>query len=473
MEKTKQLLSDWKFILIVLIASIIADVIGPITIPLWGAVKVTLMPLLYSMAIITVLYLWKGFSLVGPAQIPTGTLMLSISMIMLMSKLGASVGTSIQELIKQSVPLLMSNLADSMTFILALPVALLLGMKREAIGITFASSREAGLTVIESRYGNKEEFAGVVTTYIVGTVFGSIVVSLFTSIFVSSGLFSLDAIAMAAGIGSAAMSTAAMGVLIEQFPAVQDTVSAFVVASNLISSALAVYVGLFVNLPLTEWYYKLLYPILHKDGRRKAQAKRDGKVYNSETETYQSVVSDVDEITEKELVDVDDKVVVDAKGQKVKVAKDSSISKDEWGLWLVGLGITIVMGMVGNLIRFKVSPIESLPGLLLLAGAGLLGLIVTKKAPGNLPSLVYVSIIAALLTIPWNPMSTWTVPLINKIGLLALTSNILAYAGITIGRDWEKFKAIGWRGILVGIVVIFSAYFWGAVVAEFFIRIMP
>lgn len=61
MEKTKQLLSDWKFILIVLIASIIADVIGPITIPLWGAVKVTLMPLLYSMAIITVLYLWKAF----------------------------------------------------------------------------------------------------------------------------------------------------------------------------------------------------------------------------------------------------------------------------------------------------------------------------------------------------------------------------------------------------------------------------
>lgn len=466
MEKTKELLRDWKFILIVLIASIIADAIGPITIPLWGAVKVTLMPLLYSMAIITVLYLWKGFKLVGPAQIPTGTVMLSISMIMLMSKLGASVGASIEELIKQSVPLLLSNLADSMTFILALPVALALGIRRESIGMTFAMSREPGLTVIESRFGNKEEFAGVVTTYIVGTVFGSIVVSLFTSLFVSSGMFSLDAIAMGAGIGSAAMSTAAMGVLIEQFPDVQETLSAFVVASNLISSALAVYVGLFVNVPLTEWYYKVLHPVLHKDGRSKANAKRKGV-------DYKEVAAEVEEAADDAVVEPIDSAVDVEKKSKVKAPKDKTITKDEWGVWLLGLGITIVMGIVGNWIRFQVDPLTSLPGLLILAGAGLLGLIVTKKAPGDLPSLVYVSIIAALLTIPWNPMSTWTIPLINKVGLLALTSNILAYAGITIGRDWDKFKAIGWKGILVGIVVIFSAYFWGTVVAEIFIRIMP
>lgn len=268
---------DWKFHLIILIACMISDKIGAIVIPVWGSVRVTLLPLLYSMAIVTALYLIKPFKWVGTKNNAAGALMMGLSTILLMAKLGFTVGANLKVIWESSIPLLFSNLADSMTCILALPLALALGLKRESIGLTFANSREAGIAIIENRYGDGAELRGVIGMYITGTVFGTITVGILSSVFTTTGLFSLEAVAMAAGIGSASMSTAAIGTMVSMFPAIEQKISAFVIASNLISSVLAIYVGLFINLPITEWMYKRLSPILGKKAKAStAPAKAEG-----------------------------------------------------------------------------------------------------------------------------------------------------------------------------------------------------
>jgi hypothetical protein len=69
---------------------------------------------------------------------------------------------------------------------LGMPVALLLGIKREAIGATFSIGREPGLAIIGERFGmDSPEGRGVLAEYITGTLIGAIFISLLAG-FVSS-----------------------------------------------------------------------------------------------------------------------------------------------------------------------------------------------------------------------------------------------------------------------------------------------
>jgi hypothetical protein len=42
----------------------------------------------------------------------------------------------------------------------------------------------------------------------------------------------------------------------------------------------------------------------------------------------------------------------------------------------------------------------------------------------------------------------------------------LAYVGIAIGNDWEEFKKIGWKGIVITLIVISGTYLCSAAIAH-------
>ena len=63
--------------------------------------------------------------------------------------------------------------------VFGLPVALLLGIKREAIGATFSVGREPSLAVIGEKYGMASpEGRGVLAEYMTGTIFGAVFVAI-------------------------------------------------------------------------------------------------------------------------------------------------------------------------------------------------------------------------------------------------------------------------------------------------------
>ena len=156
---------------------------------------------------------------------------------------------------------------------MAMPIALLLGMKRESIGLTYAASREAGIAVIEQKYGPGAEFRGVIGMYIVGTVFGTILVGLLASILSTTGIFHVYSVSMACGVGSAAMSTAGIGTLTELYPQMADKITSFATISNLISTAIAIYLNVFIGLPLAEFMYKKLEPKLGRRGKKSTEGE--------------------------------------------------------------------------------------------------------------------------------------------------------------------------------------------------------
>ncbi|MEG2348908.1 MAG: DUF3100 domain-containing protein [Hungatella sp.] len=251
--------SDYKFHLAILACCIAAERIGVIRIPL-GGITITFLPLLYAMILVLGVYLIKPIRFVDKKQADIGAAMLSLSVAFLMAKLGITSGSSIKQVISAGPVLILQNLGNVGTLVIALPIAILMGMKREAIGMTHAMSREPNVALISDVFGpNSAEFKGVMTCYIVGTIFGTIFMSIIPPLFVSLGIFSPESAAMAVGAGSASMMTAGLAGIIDAAPTVEpDTLTAFASISNVISSSISVYLGLFVTIPLGNAIYKAM-----------------------------------------------------------------------------------------------------------------------------------------------------------------------------------------------------------------------
>ena len=150
--------------------------------------------------------------------------------------------------------------------ILILPVALLLGFKEEAIGMTNSIGREPNVAVVVDKYGfNSPESRGVFAIFIIGTVIGTIFISFLVTFSLSFLPLHPYAFAMASGVGSASMNAAAIGPTLAAFPGLESQIEAFAGFSNLLSFCVGIYIVIFVALPLTERMYKWLEPKIGKD----------------------------------------------------------------------------------------------------------------------------------------------------------------------------------------------------------------
>lgn len=144
-------------------------------------------------------------------------------------------------------------------------------MKREAVGATASISREPSLGVISEKYGiNSPEGSGVLGTYLMGTVLGTIYFSFLGSVSIYSGLHPY-ALGMACGVGSGSMMTAASASLSAMVPkSMEQTILSYAATSNMMSSITGIIFLVFVSLPFTNFMYAKLEPII---GRKKKNRK--------------------------------------------------------------------------------------------------------------------------------------------------------------------------------------------------------
>ena len=257
----------------VLFVVIVAMLIGPIEIKLMGGVEVSIMLLLYSMVLGLVFYLAKPFKWIQRKQvrIAEGAMMLFIGV--LIAKLAISSGQSIHLLFEMGPALLLQELGHLATILIALPVALLLGFKRETIGMTNSIGREPEVAVVVDKYGfNSPESRGIFALFIVGTIIGTVFISFLTSISVSLLPLHPYAFAMASGVGSASMNAASLGPTLAAFPNLETQIEAFAGFSNLLSFSVGIYIVIFIALPLTERLYYWLEP---KIGRKSIIQEED------------------------------------------------------------------------------------------------------------------------------------------------------------------------------------------------------
>jgi len=134
--------------------------------------------------------------------------------------------------------------------------------------------------------------------------------------------------------------------------------------------------------------------------------------------------------------------------------------------WILLLSIFSIITVVGNYLGYKHPIADSLIGMGILSLITLVGVWMERYLPLNISSILYISIIGIIIAFPGVPTSDFVLYYVSKVELLSIVTVFLAYVGIGMGKSWNEFKALGWRAVIVTILVIASTYLGSAVVAH-------
>lgn len=252
-------------LMIVFVAVVItvAEGIGLQRIALGDSVSLTLLPLVFGVLIAMVLgipALRRGplRLIYDRANIAFASKYLIIVMLPLMAYYGAEVAPKLREILSIGWVFLVHEFGNLGTVVLGLPIALLLGLRRRAIGSTLGLGREGELAYISEKYGlDSEPGRGVLSVYLIGTLFGALFFSFFAPLLLQLG-YDVRALAIASGMGSASMMTAASSTLAAHEPAQAEQVLSYAAASQLLTSFVGTYVMVFLAAPLQNALYNLL-----------------------------------------------------------------------------------------------------------------------------------------------------------------------------------------------------------------------
>ena len=246
------LIKNWKLHLLALLIVIVAESIGMKRFDL-----IIFLPLFYAL-IIGGIISYPNFKILKLPEMERASRVLSVGMLILVTKLGLDIGPNLEQLANSSLALLVQEFGHFFgTLVFGLPVAFLVGMKREAIGACYSIDREANVAIIGEKFGlDSPEGRGVMGMYICGTVFGALWISLLAGVVAQLDIFHPHALAMGAGIGSASMMAAGVGSIVASYPHEAQLVQAYAAAANLMTSILGIYFALFVSLPVTIKIYE-------------------------------------------------------------------------------------------------------------------------------------------------------------------------------------------------------------------------
>lgn len=425
------LLGAWRVHLWVVVVTLVAEEIGNVTVPL-GFGNVTLLPLVWGMIGGAVVSLaWRRMPAavaVNPADQNAASAIIQVAVLIFVSKLALLVGSSVPALVASGWALAFQELGHFLgTAVLGMPVALLLGIKREAVGATFSVGREPSLAIIGERYGlNSPEGRGVVAEYITGTVVGAIFISLLASLVTSTGIFNPLALAMSAGVGSGSMMAAASGAVAAQVPPeLAKEVAAFAAASNLITSTVGTYFTLFLSLPFSNLLYRALEPRI---GRFSKPRVRPAEAVATEGGAHDGFIS-----------------------LPVLAA-----------LLVLAAAISLVLG---NWITYRVVPTDALAGMAVVVVAAL-GEMLKRVVPRRIPAVFWVTVIGMALTAPYWPGAAWMAAATGKVNFLALSTPLLTYAGLSLAKDLPTFRMLGWRIVATSLAANAGTFLFATLIAQ-------
>ncbi|MGO4714488.1 DUF3100 domain-containing protein [Bradyrhizobium sp. 2TAF24] len=422
-----------KLFVIVMAIVAVAETIGIVQFQV-GPGKVLLQPMVWALLIAAAWgvaqRLLPSVARIEPALQAFAGDLLNVGLLLFVVKLGLTVGSALPQVKQAGWALLFQEFGHTFgTLVLGLPLALLLGVKREAVGATFSIGREGNLVIIGEKYGMASaEGRGVLAEYITGTVLGALFIALLAGFVTSLHIFDPRSLAMGAGVGSASMMAAAIGAINGQQPAsAASQLTAIAAASNLLTQVAGFYFTLFLSLPACSWLYDRLEPVLGRFSRRKAP---EGVA-----------LAPAGGLGAKDLSFVDTMIA--------------------WAI-MTG-GVTI-----GNLLTYKVPVSQSLFGMLLVVAIALVIDVIKRLLP-KLPMVLVLSVVSTLLVVPGLlPFSDVLAAATAKLNFLAFTTPVLALAGFSVAKDLPIFRQLGWRIVVVSLTAAAGTFLGATLVAELF-----
>lgn len=268
----ERLKAEWKIYLLAFVFILIADSIGQIKVPI-GKGTFILFPIFYAI-ILGVLTGPEVTKIVNKKEVKAASKLVIVAICPFIAKLGINAGASIETVISAGPALFLQELGNLGTIFLAMPLALLLGLKREAIGATHSINRETNLALITDMFGpDSAEARGSLSIYVVGGMVGTIYFGFMVTMVAAWNVFHPYALGMASGVGAGIMMASATASLTEIYPDMAQQISALASTSETLSGIDGIYVAIFVAIPLCNWLYNKLEPKIGRFVKNKQEEK--------------------------------------------------------------------------------------------------------------------------------------------------------------------------------------------------------
>jgi len=372
--------------------------------------------------------------------------LVGVAVLLLVARLAFNIGPSLPSLIKAGPALLLQEVGHLLgTIMLALPLAVLLRMGKATVGATFSLDREPSFAMVSEKYGpDSDQYRGVLAMYVFGTLFGAVFITLLTSLVANWKIFDPLALAMGAGVGSGSMMAASAASIVAAYPADQEAILGMAAVSNLITTVLGVYVGIYIALPLADRFYKAL--------TRKQTAREEAAVTAGAPaeRTAADIDRDAAQAEENRLF-------------RERVAESSAAIK--LPLWL-SLSVLTVLGIGTASVAAKGFSLSIVAGYAIMLALVLVS-IALAKATRKISAIIFVTTIGAYISSPWffgaEPLNA----AVKTVDFLSIATVMLTLAGLSLGKDIPLLKNIGWKIIPVGLVAITASFLLSTVIAEF------
>lgn len=431
--------------LVILVVVVLAELIGIIPIDL-GFMKFKLLPMLFAIVIGIIFGRIAYGKIITDEDMKNAGEYVSISCLYLIAYMATAIGPEIDTVLAAGPALLLQELGNLGTIFFTIPIAVfLLKMDRTAVGSGFSISREEGIGIVANLYGlDSPEGRGVMGSYITGTLLGTLFFTMLSSIFINIPWFSPESLAMASGTGSASMMSGAIAPIIEAFPEKADVLSSYGATSQVLSAVDTVYVAFFLGIPLAEWLYKLC---------------KGKDAYEAELKALEGTRHIEKKETKAENINLGQEIV-----KYIKVLVVTGI---------ISIGSLYVATFRSGL---ESSFTDILIGMAWLFGVTIVGVILDlllQKVGLNLPTILYIALLASLLSIPGvSPVADAFNSAMGHLDLLPLCTPILAYAGISSAKEVDNFKEQGLNIVIITLLAFIGTYVGSAVIANLVLMAM-
>lgn len=430
-ESSSRLRTFAPLALLTLALTLVAESVGAHTLDL-GIGEISLYPLVWGLLLGGAV----SFQRLRPLPLRVqqhATYMVEIAILLLGARLSFVVGQNITVLLDAGPALLLQELGHLFgTVIFSLPLAVLLRMGRSTVGACFSIDREGSFAIVSDRYGaDSDEYRGVLSMYVFGTLVGALYVTLLASLLADAGIFDPLALAMGAGVGSGSVMAASSAAIAAEYPEMADQILALAAVSNLITTVLGLYVGMFLALPMAERFYRFL-----------TRRQRPSEPTESTTDAVEADAAAAD--------------AADVAGLEQPGASRPPLA----------VSVPLVLaGMLAATVVFHGGFEVAMLGGFAVMTAVLLVSLLLKRTTG-LPPIIGLTTIGLLMGSPWSPVSAGLTQLLAPIEFLALTTPVLVLAGLGLGKDAPMLRRIGWRIVPVGLVSFAASFVVSAAIAQ-------
>jgi hypothetical protein len=378
--------------------------------------------------------------------------LVGVAVLLLVARLAFNIGPSLPTLLKAGPALLLQEVGHLLgTIALALPLAVLLRMGKATVGATFSLDREPSFAMVSEKYGpDSDQYRGVLAMYVFGTLFGAVYITLLTSLVSNWKIFDPLALAMGAGVGSGSMMAASSASIIAAYPGDQEAILGMAAISNLITTILGVYVGIYLALPLADRFYRVL---TRRQTREEAAVTAGAPAQGADTQRSAAGADTAADAAQAE----------ENRRFRERVAESSAAM--HLPLWL-SLSVLTVLGIGTASIAAKGFSLTIVTGYAIMLALVLVSIALAKLTK-KISAIVYITTIGAYISSPWFFGAAALNGPIKSVDFLSIATVMLTLAGLSLGKDIPLLKNIGWKIIPVGLVAVTASFLLSTVIAEF------